>query len=64
MKIKNPIGPKVSLGNGFYYQRISIPGAGNSYVKLWLRDKVIDRALNVPSARKMARRYAERKALL
>ncbi len=59
MKIKNPIGPKTSLGNGYYYQRIAMTG-NRGYVKVWHHDKVIDRALSVASARAMAKRYAQR----
>ena len=63
MRLRNPIGPKVSLGNGYAYQSINIgrtKGFNRGYVKVWLRDRVIDTALSVDSARQKARRHAEK----
>lgn len=61
--IKNPIGKKKSLGNGYFYQVIRLPvvrGFSKGYVKVWHHDQVIDRALNVTSARAMAKRHAQK----
>jgi len=58
-KIRNPMCEKKPLGNGYYYQSIRLPNNA-SFVKIWYKGKVIDRALNVTSARAMAKRYAER----
>lgn len=60
--IRNPLGKKVSLGNGYAYQRVAIT-KGGGYVKLWFKGEVIDRATSVTSARAMAKRYAQRSLL-
>ena len=62
MKLRNPIGNKVSLGNGYSYQSITL--RGGKYVKLWHHGEVIDRALSVASVKAMARRYAQRELAL
>jgi len=58
-KIKNPLGDRKPIGNGYEYQVVSL-GPGRGYVKLWHRGKVIDSALTVSGARAMAKRYATR----
>lgn len=58
MKVKNPIGPKVSLGHGYYYQRITLSGM-KGYVKIWYHGEVVDRCMSVSKAREKIKRWLQ-----
>ena len=58
-KIRNPLGPKNSVGNGYFVQSVRL-GKDRGYVKIWHHDKVIDTALTVTSAKANVKRRVQR----
>lgn len=59
MKIRNPIGKMVHMGNGYYRQSISMNG-GRGYIKVWYKGEVIDRAMSVAAAKAHMRHHMEK----
>lgn len=57
MKIHNPIGRMISMGNGYFRQSITL-GKGRGYIKVWHHGQVIDRAMTIKRAQEIAKKHA------